>query len=201
MERLIYLAGALGVAGALLAARTGTPEAGATVLTGVAVAAALVAAPLAFRAPAAERLAAAARITGRFSFYALALLLSFGAVAARLRFSSGFPPMLLSALLPFLVAAAFLASGLRRPEVDSLARGEAMLVAATAVAFLLGLSLETGKGAALVATLAVAFLAVGRVVRGVSWRARGALVEGIAVATLLLLARLAELLGPASLRG
>jgi len=201
MERLIYLAGALGVAGALLAARAGTPEAGATVLTGVAVAAALVAAPLAFRAPAAERLAAAARTTGRFSFYALALLLSFGAVAARLRFTAGYPPILLSAVLPLLVAAAFLVAGLRRPEVDSLARGEAMLVAATAIAFLLGLSLETGKGAALVATLALAFLALGRLVRGVSWRSRGALVEGIVVGALLVLARIAELLGPAALRG
>jgi len=58
-------AGAVGVAGALYAALSGAPGAGATVLTGVAVAAALVSAPLAFRAPAAVRLAAAARVTGR----------------------------------------------------------------------------------------------------------------------------------------
>jgi hypothetical protein len=75
-----------------------------------------------------------------------------------------------------------------------------MLVAATAIAFLLGLSLETGRGAALVASLAVAFLALGRVVRGVSWKARGALAEGVVVGVLLVVARLAELLGPAALR-
>jgi len=194
MERVIYVAGAVGVAGALYAALSGAPGAGATVLTGVAVAAALVSAPLAFRAPAAVRLAAAARVTGRVSFYVLALLLSFGVLAARLRFGEGFPPQLVPAVLPFLTAAAFLVVGLRRPEVDSLARGEAMLVTATAVAFLLGLSLETGRGAALVASLAVAFLALGRIVRGVSWRARAALVEGVAVGTALVVARLAELL-------
>lgn len=200
MERLIYVAGAVGVAGALYAALSGASGAGATVLTGVSVAAALVAVPLAFRAPDAARLVAAARVTGRFSFYALALLLSFGVVAARLRFTEGFPPQLVPALLPYLAAAAFLLAGLRDPEVDSLARGEAMLVAATAVAFLLGLSLETGRGAALVASLAIAFLAVGRIVRGISWRARASLVEGVAVGVLLVAARLLELLGPASLR-
>ena len=200
MERLIYVAGAVGVAGALYAALSGAPGAGATVLTGVSVAAALVAAPLAFRAPAAAQLAAAARVTGRFSFYALALLLSFSVLATRLRFAEGFPPQLVPALLPFLAAAAFLLAGLRNPAVDSLARGEAMLVAVTAVAFLLGLSLETGRGAALVASLAVAFLSLGRIVRGVSWRARASLAEGLTVGALLVVARLAELLGPAALR-
>lgn len=200
MEWLIYVAGAIGVAGALYAALSGAPGAGATVLTGVSVAAALVAVPLAFRAPAAARLASAARITGRLSFYALALLLSFGVLAARLRFAEGLPPMLVPAVVPFLVAAAFLLAGLRNPAVDSLARGEAMLVAATAVAFLLGLALETGRGAALVASLAVAFLALGRIVRGVSWRSRASLVEGVAVGLLLLSARVVELFGPAALR-
>jgi hypothetical protein len=200
MERLIYVAGAIGVAGALYAALSGAPGAGATVITGVSVAAALVATPLAFRTPAAAPLAAAARLTGRLTFYALALLLSFSAVAARLRFADGLPPQLVPALLPFLAAAAFLLAGLRNPEVDSLARGEALLVAATAIAFLLGLSLETGRGAALVASLAVAFLSLGRVVRGVSWKARGALAEGVAVGALLVAAKLAELLGPAALR-
>jgi hypothetical protein len=194
MERLIYVAGAVGVAGAVYAALSGAPGAGATVLTGVAVASALVAAPLAFRDPGAARLAAAARLTGRLSFYVLSLLLSFGALAARLRFADGLPPLLVPAVLPFLAAAAFLVAGLRNPDVDSLARGEAMLVAATALAFLLGLSLETGRGAALVASLAIAFLALGRIVRGVSWRARAPLVEGLAVATALVVARAAELL-------
>jgi hypothetical protein len=200
MERLIYVAGAVGVAGALYAVLGGAPGAGATVITGVSVAAALVAAPLAFRAPAAARLAAAARITGRLSFYVLALLLSFSVVAARLRFVDGFPPQLVPALVPFLAAAAFLLAGLRDPGVDSLARGEAMLVAATALAFLLGLSLETGRGAALVASLAIAFLALGRIVRGVSWRARASLAEGLVLGALLGAARLVELLGPAALR-
>jgi hypothetical protein len=64
-----------------------------------------------------------------------------------------------------------------------------MLLVATTVAFAVGLSLDTGNGTALVATMALAFLAVGRIVRGLSWGARAPFLEGMAVATVLVASR------------
>jgi hypothetical protein len=76
--------------------------------------------------------------------------------------------------------------------VDAHVRGEAMLLVATVVALAAGLSLDTGDGTAIVATMSLAFLAVGRIVRGLSWLARDAFLEGIVVATLLVASRAFE---------
>jgi hypothetical protein len=73
--------------------------------------------------------------------------------------------------------------------VDAHTRGEAMLLVATVVAFAAGLSLDTGNGTALVATMALAFLAVGRIVRGRTVLARGPFLAGGAVGALLLAVR------------
>jgi len=58
-----------------------------------------------------------------------------------------------------------------------------------------GLTLEGGRGAILVANLAVAFLGLGRIVRGRTSGDRAALLEGIAVVGLLTAARIAEVAG------
>jgi hypothetical protein len=76
-----------------------------------------------------------------------------------------------------------------------------MLLVATVVAFAAGLSLETGTGAAIVANLALAFLAVGRIVRGVSWLARGPFWEGLAVAAVVAASRVVDVAGAPALRG
>ena len=64
-----------------------------------------------------------------------------------------------------------------------------MLLVATVVAFAAGLSLDTGNGTALVATMSLAFLSVGRIVRGLAFLARGPFLEGIAVASVLVASR------------
>jgi hypothetical protein len=81
--------------------------------------------------------------------------------------------------------------GLRRHDVDSLARGEAMLIAATALAFAAGLSLPGGQGASLVASLSLLFLGVGRLMRGSSTADRASFIEGLFVLVLAALARVA----------
>ena len=97
-------------------------------------------------------------------------------------------------VLPLLAAAtAALAVGLRRDDVDPLARGEAMLLGATVIAIGAGLSLEAGRGAVVVANLALAFLAIGRIVRGLSWLARGPFWEGMAVAGVVVASRFLEI--------
>jgi hypothetical protein len=157
-----------------------------------ALAAALAAAPLAVRGDALAPAAASLRAVGRVMFYLVAYALSFVPVADALRFRSASSPGLLAALPPFLLALFAVVLGLRRTEVDAHARGEAMLLTATVLAFAAGLFLESGVGAAVVANLALAFLAAGRIVRGVSWMARGAFWEGLLVAAVVAGSRVAE---------
>jgi hypothetical protein len=56
-----------------------------------------------------------------------------------------------------------------------------------------GLSLENGRGAILVANVAVAYLALGRIVRGRASGDRTVLGEGVAVLGILVAARLLEI--------
>jgi hypothetical protein len=177
---------ALALAGALFA--SGMED--GILLPLAALAAAFAAAPLATRGDALAPAAAALRVEGRILFYAAAYALSFVPVADALRFRSGLASQgLVAALPPFLLAAAAVVSGMRRTDVDPHARGEAMLLASTVVAFAAGLSLDTGNGTALVATMALAFVAVGRIVRGLSWLARAPFLEGISVAAILVASR------------
>lgn len=151
-----------------------------------ALAAAFAAAPLAVRGEALTPAAGALRIEGRILFYLGAYALSFVRFAEATRFRSGLASEgLLAALPPLLVAGAAVVTGLRRADVDAHARGEAMLLVATVVAFAAGLSLDTGGGTALVATMSLAFLAVGRIVRGLSWSSRAPFLEGVGVVAVL----------------
>jgi hypothetical protein len=159
-----------------------------------ALGAALAAGALVVRDPSRLPLAAASRLLGRLAFYGAAFLLSFHDVANHLRFEDGITPAIALVVLPLLAAAvAALAAGLRRDDVDPLARGEAMLLAATVLALGAGLSLEAGRGAAVVANLSLAFLAIGRIVRGLSWLARGPFWEGMAVSGALVASRFLEI--------
>jgi hypothetical protein len=156
-------------------------------------AAPLAAAPLARRGETGALLGGAARVTGRLGFCAAVFLLSFHEIARAARLEGSIPSLLLAATLPALIAAgAALAVGLGRPEVDPLARGEAVLLAASAVALGLGLSLESGAETAVVANLALASLAAARIVRGLSSLLRGPFWEGIAVAGLVIVSRFLE---------
>ncbi len=176
------LAVALALAAALLFSGIGD----GVLLPLTALAAAFVATPLAVRGPALAPAARALRAEGRVIFYLAAYALSFVSIADATRFRSGLASEgLVSALPPLLAAAAALVAGLRRSDVDAHARGEAMLLVATVVAFAAGLSLDTGAGTAIVAAMSLAFLSVGRIVRGLSWHARGPFFEGVAVTTLL----------------
>jgi hypothetical protein len=155
-----------------------------------ALAAAFAATPLMVHGSQLTRAAQGVRTLGRILFYASAYVLSFVPVADAARFRNPLASEgLLAALPPFLVAAAAVAIGRRRTDVDAHARGEAMLLAATVIAFAAGLSLDTGNGTALVATMSLAFLAVGRIVRGLAFLQRGPFLEGIAVATVLVASR------------
>jgi uncharacterized membrane protein len=159
-----------------------------------ALGAALAAAALVVRDPTRLPLGAAARLLGRLAFYGAAYLLSFHEIARSLRFEEGLTRGIALGVLPLLAAAAAgLAAGIRRDDVDPLARGEAMLLAATVLALGAGLSLEAGRGAVVVANLALAFLAIGRIVRGLSWLARGPFWEGMAVAGVLVASRFLEI--------
>jgi hypothetical protein len=158
-----------------------------------AIGAAFAAAPLAARAARGARIAAALQVCGRVLFYLAALALSFGAVADAVRLPR-WPAATLAAVVPaMIIAAALVAAGLRRRDVDPLARGEAMLLAATSVALAIGHALPTGTGTALVANLALAFVAVGRVVRGRSTLDRASFYEGAGLIAALVLARVLEL--------
>ncbi|HEY6005938.1 MAG TPA: DUF2157 domain-containing protein, partial [Anaeromyxobacter sp.] len=157
-----------------------------------ALGAAMAAAPLVLRSEALASAAAALRGVGRGVFYLVAFALSFLPVAEALRLRSAASPGFLAALPPFLLALAAVVAGLRRREVDAHARGEAMLLTATVVAFAAGLFLESGTGAAVVANLSLAFLAAGRIVRGVSWMARGAFWEGLLVGAVLVASRIVD---------
>lgn len=183
-------AAGLGVSLALAAALLASGLEDGVLLPLVALAAAFAAAPLATRGSALAPAAAALRVEGRLLFYLGAYALSFVAVADAVRFRSGLASQgLVAGLPPFLVAAGAVAAGLRRSDVDPHTRGEAMLLAATVIAFAAGLSLDTGNGTAIVATMSLAFLSVGRIVRGLSSLQRAPFLEGIAVAAVLVASR------------
>src|SRR5512144_1773868 len=183
-------AAGIGVACTLGAALLGLRD--GVLLPLVALAAAFAAAPLVARGEAFAPAASALRGVGRGLFYVAAWALSFVAVADAVRFRVGLAsPGLLAAIPAFALGAAAAVMGLRRTDVEPHARGEAMLLVATVVAFAAGLSLEGGS-AAIVANLALAFLAVGRVVRGLSWLARGPFWEGLVVGAVLLVSRLLD---------
>jgi len=166
------------------------------VLVPMSVGATLAALSLVARDAREEQAAAWARAVGRVLFLVVALAVSFAPVARAARIVSPGSPALLLAVVPLaLVAALLLAAGLRRDNVDSLARGEAMLMVVALPAVYAGLTLEGGRGAILVANLAVAFLGLGRIVRGRTSGDRAALIEGIAVVGLLTAARIAEVAG------
>jgi hypothetical protein len=98
------------------------------------------------------------------------------------------------AVLPAaLLAAVLLLSGLRREKVDALARGEAMLMVVSLPALYAGLSLESGRGAVIVANLALAYLGLGRIVRGLSSLQRGPFWEGVLVVAVLIVSRFFEI--------
>jgi hypothetical protein len=184
-------AAGIGVAFTLAAALLGLRD--GVLLPLVALAAAFAAAPLVAQGAAFAPAASALRAVGRVLFYVAAWALSFVAVADAVRFRVGLAsPGLLAAIPAFALAAAAALMGLRRPDVEPHARGEAMLLVATVVAFAAGLSLDTGNGAAIVANLALAFLAVGRIVRGLSWLARGPFWEGLVVGAVLLASRVLD---------
>lgn len=156
----------------------------------------LAALPLAARDPRQERFAGAARIAGRVIFLLVALSLSFSGVARGARIDTPASPTLLLAVAPLaVIAALLLAAGLRREQVDPLARGEAMLMVVALPAVYAGLCLEGGRGAILVANVAVGYLGLGRIVRGRASGQRAVLWEGVAILAVLVLARLAELAG------
>jgi len=146
--------------------------------------------PLAVRGDALDPAASAVRNLGRLLFYAAAYALSFAQLADLARFRTGVSSEGLVAALPlFLVGVAAVWSGWRRTDVDAHTRGEAMLLVATVLAFAAGLSLDTGAGTALVATMALTFLAVGRIVRGLTSQCRASFLEGVGIATLLVASR------------
>jgi hypothetical protein len=183
-------AAGLAVAFALAAALLASGTRDGVILPLAALAAAFAATPLVVRGDALAHAAGALRVEGRILFYIAAYALSFVRFADATRFRSGLASEgLLAALPPLVGAVAVVAAGLRRSDVDPHARGEAMLLVGTALAFAAGLSLDTGSGTSLVATMSLAFLAVGRIVRGLSWGARAPFFEGIGVATVLVASR------------
>jgi hypothetical protein len=146
--------------------------------------------PLVVRGGTMSPAASAVRTFGRFLFYASAYALSFVQLADAARFRTGIASEgLLAGVPPFLLGAAAVWSGWGRLDVDPHTRGEAMLLVATVLAFAAGLSLDTGAGTALVATMALAFLAVGRIVRGLSSLCRASFVEGVGIAAILVASR------------
>jgi hypothetical protein len=160
------------------------------------VGATLSALPLVARDPREERGAAVAQGFGRALFLLAALAVSIARVARAAQIPSPGSPTLLLAVAPLTVLAALLlAAGLRRENVDSLARGEAMLMVASLPGVYIGLSLEGGRGAVIVANIALAFVGLGRIVRGRASGRGAAVVEGAVVVAALVAARLAELAG------
>lgn len=199
-ERSGALAAAAGVAVtlALAAALLASGLSDGVLLPLTALAAAFAATPLAARGEALAPAARALRVEGRVLFYLAAYALSFEPVAEASRFHRGLASEgIVAAIPPLLLAGAAVAAGLRRADLDPHARGEAMLLAATVVAFGCGLSLDTGNGTALVATMSLCFLAAGRVVRGLHYGVRAAFFEGIAVAAVLVASRAFDVFPPA----
>lgn len=166
------------------------------VLVPLAIGATLAALPLVARDVREQQLAGGARIAGRILFVLVALLLSFGKVAQAAHIANPGSPTLLLAFGPLaVIAALLLVAGLRRENVDPLARGEAMLMVAALPAIYVGLSLENGRGAVIVANLAVAYLGLGRIVRGRTAESKASLWEGVAVVAALVVARALEYTG------
>lgn len=166
------------------------------VLVPLAIGALLAALPLVARDAREEQRFGLARVAGRAIFLVVALVVSFGKVAQALHVGAPGSPALLLAVGPLaVIAALLLLAGLRRDNVDPLARGEAMLMVVALPAIYVGLSLENGRGAVIVANLAIAYLGTGRVVRGRSSGDKGALFEGVAVIAALLAARALEFTG------
>lgn len=206
-SRALAVVTALGLAATLGGALAGARAGGWIPLAMACLAAALAAAPLALaplsgRGDTGARLGAALRPTGRIGFYAVAYVLSFASTARLFHLHAPVPAELLLAAAPaFAFAVAAAVTGLRRTDVDPLARGESMLLTATVVALGLGMVLDHGTGTALVANLALAFLAAGRVVRGLASLSRVAFWEGIAVGGLLAVTRFVSVEAPLWLRG
>jgi uncharacterized membrane protein len=190
-SRSLLLVTAGGVAAALFA---GLFHEAYALVAPLAVGAALAALPLGARTGEEARLAGAGRVGGRLTFLFFAWLLSFGDMAREARLEHGGPRAFLMAVLPAaLLAAVLLLSGLRREKVDALARGEAMLMVVSLPALYAGLSLESGRGAVIVANLALAYLGLGRIVRGLSSLQRGPFWEGVLVVAVLIVSRFFEI--------
>jgi uncharacterized membrane protein len=146
----------------------------------------LAAAPLGARGDTGARLSGALRPVGRLGFLAVAYVLSFAELARHVRLDGRLPLEAVVAVGPALAfAVAACATGLRRLDVDPLARGEAMLLTATVAALGAGMLLPRGAGTALIANLLIAFVAAGRIVRGLASLERAPFWEGIAFAGLL----------------
>jgi uncharacterized membrane protein len=190
-SRSLLLVTAGGLAAALFA---GLLDEAFALVAPIAVGAALAALPLGARAVEEARLAGAGRVGGRLTFLLFTWILSFADMAKEARFEHGVPRAFLMAVLPAaLVAALLLVTGLRRDKVDPLARGEAMLMVITLPALLAGLSLESGRGAVIVANLALAYLGLGRIVRGLSALQRAPFWEGVLVVAVLIVSRFFEI--------
>jgi uncharacterized membrane protein len=198
-SRALLLVTAAGLGSALLAA---TAHHHVSVFPILAVGAALAALPLAARDETGIYLAGAARPFGRIAFCFAAWILSFADAARELRLHGGAGRPFAMAVLPLVaIAGTLLAVGLKRREVDPLARGEAMLLVASLPALWFGLSLESGHGAAVVANLAIAYLGMGRVVRGLSLLRRDAFWEGVLLLALLIVSRFFEIESKLWLKG
>lgn len=168
------------------------------VLVPLTVGATLAALPLVARDAREVRLTGAARLVGRLLFMVVALALSFAQVARAAQIAAPASPTLLLAVVPLaVISALLLLAGLKRENVDPLARGEAMLMVVALPAIYAGLSLEAGRGAVIVCNLALAFLGLGRIVRGRASGQAPVLWEGIAVVAALVVARALESVGVA----
>jgi uncharacterized membrane protein len=190
-SRSLLLVTAGGLGAALFA---GLLDHAYALLAPLAVGAALASLPLGARSEDEARLAGAGRVGGRLAFLFFAWLLSFSDMAKHAELAQGATRPLLMALLPAaLVAGLLLATGSRREAVDRLARGEAMLMVFSLPALYAGLSIESGRGAVIVANLALAYLGLGRVVRGLSSLQRGPFWEGVLVLAVLIVSRFFEI--------
>jgi uncharacterized membrane protein len=190
-SRALLLVTAAGLGAALFSPLANHAQA---LLPPLALGAALAALPLVARSDAQARLAGAGRVGGRLTFLFFAWILSFSDAARDARIEHGGSRALLLAVVPLaLVAGALLVAGLKREGVDALARGEAMLLVVSLPALYAGLSIESGRGAVIVANLALAYLGLGRVVRGLSSLQRGPFWEGVLVLAVLIVSRFFEI--------